>query len=171
MKTNMLPKYDISNNPTGCCPRFRPQAWEGKDLHFRDKPFVRAETHSVMHVPVDMGRVFGRVLGKLEADIDPNNYIVMSRDESAWKSEHLFATNKPVEGEEMVTMSGDFRTKVFEGPYSQARYWYEEMQAEAARRGTEDANIWFFYTTCPKCAKVYGKNYVVGLAEMKGQAH
>jgi len=26
--------------------------------------------------------------------------------------------------------------------------------------------MYFFYTTCPKCAKKYGKNYVVILAEV-----
>ena len=26
-------------------------------------------------------------------------------------------------------------------------------------------NNYFFYTTCPKCAKAYGENYVVGVAE------
>ena len=26
--------------------------------------------------------------------------------------------------------------------------------------------LYFFYTTCPKCAKHYGKNYVVGFAEV-----
>jgi hypothetical protein len=26
--------------------------------------------------------------------------------------------------------------------------------------------LYFFYTTCPKCAQVYGKNYVVLLAKI-----
>jgi hypothetical protein len=26
--------------------------------------------------------------------------------------------------------------------------------------------MYFFYTTCPKCAKVYGKNYTVLLAKI-----
>jgi hypothetical protein len=26
--------------------------------------------------------------------------------------------------------------------------------------------LYFFYTTCPKCAKYYGKNYVVLLAQV-----
>jgi hypothetical protein len=26
--------------------------------------------------------------------------------------------------------------------------------------------LYFFYTTCPKCAKYYGKNYVVLLAQI-----
>lgn len=26
--------------------------------------------------------------------------------------------------------------------------------------------VYFFYTICPKCAKYYGKNYVIGVAEV-----
>ena len=40
------------------------------------------------------------------------------------------------------------------------------MKDAAAERGKTDGEVWFFYTTCPKCAKVYGKNYVVGIAEV-----
>ncbi|MCP5036490.1 MAG: hypothetical protein GY945_02705 [Rhodobacteraceae bacterium] len=166
MKLNVLPKYDMSDNPTGCCPRFDPESWQDVELHFADKPFVRAETKSVMHVPVNMGKVFGRVMAKLEPDFDEDNYIVLSRDPNAWKGEHLFASDKPVEGEEMVTLSGDFVTAVFEGSFRQTGDWYDVMKAKAAGQGNEDADVWFFYTTCPKCAKVYGKNYVVGLAKV-----
>ena len=35
---------------------------------------------------------------------------------------------------------------------------------KAKRR--ELKKMYFFYTTCPKCAKVYGKNYVVLFAKV-----
>ena len=129
---------------------------------------MRAETKSVMHVPVNMGKVFSRVQSHVEAatGFDPDNTIVRSRDLSPRKSEHLFAADQPVPDEEMVTLSGDFVTKVFEGPYKDAKDWYDEMKQLAAGRGKADGEVWFFYSTCPKCAKVYGKNYVVGLAEV-----
>ena len=39
---------------------------------------------------------------------------------------------------------------------------------QAARdHGNAPGTVWFFYTTCPKCAKAYGKNYVVGLVQLK----
>lgn len=166
MKTNSLPFYDMSDNPTGCCPRFKPEGWDGVELKLRDKPFVRAETTSVLHVPLNMGKVMSRVFEHMEASgaYDETDFIVMSRDLSPWKGEHLFAAGNPVEDEEMTTVSGDFITKVFEGSYRNAKHWHDEMQALAAARGAKDAEVWFFYTTCPKCAKTYGKNYVVGLA-------
>ena len=169
MQTNQVPHYDLSDNTTGCCARFSPEGWDDQELHFKDKPFLRATTKSVMHVPVNMGSVFTRVQTKLEdADaIDEDNILVLSNDLSAWKAEHLFATDKPIEGEEMVTLSGEFVTKVFEGPYRDARNWYTEMQDVARTQGAVPGKVYFFYTTCPICAKAYGRNYVVGVAELK----
>ena len=54
MKTNTLPKYDSSDNPTNCCPRFKPDGWDEQELHFEDKLFVKAETRSLAHIPLNM---------------------------------------------------------------------------------------------------------------------
>jgi hypothetical protein len=166
MKTNETPRYDASVNTTGCCPKFNPEGWDSQDLHFKDKRFVRAITHSVMHIPMDMGSVFARVNKHMEdaSASDEEQSIVLSREISPWGSEHLFAVSKPVPDEEMTTLSGDFITKVFEGPFSQARTWDGEMRQIARDRKAEPSDVYFFYTTCPKCAKAYGKNYVVGIA-------
>jgi hypothetical protein len=165
MKMNELPHYDDSDNPTGCCPRFNPEGWDGQDLHFKNKNFVRATTKSAMHVPLNMGRVFERVQRKMSdaGAYDPDDCIVLSRDLSPWKAEHLFAVSAPVPEEERVTLTGDFVTKVFEGRYRHAKDWYAEMQGLAIAAGATPDEVYFFYTTCPKCAKTYGKNYVVGL--------
>jgi hypothetical protein len=168
MQTNALPPYDMSVNTTGCCPKFNPQGWEAQELHFRDKQFLRANTRSVMHVPFNMGKVFARVLAHIEAAgaLDARDYIVLSRDKSAFGAEHLFAVAKSVPDEEMTTLSGDFITKVFEGPYKEAAHWHAQMADLVRARGGEPKSMWFFYTTCPKCAKAYGQNYVVGVAEV-----
>ncbi|BAV51091.1 hypothetical protein MesoLj113a_63910 [Mesorhizobium sp. 113-1-2] len=168
MQTNETPRYDGSVNTTGCCPRFNPVGWDGQELHFKDKRFVKATTRSVMHVPVNMGKVFARVNKHIDdaGACDNGQFIVLSRDISPWRSEHLFAVSKPVPGEEMTTLSGDYVTKVCEGPYSQAKTWNEEMREVARARNTKARNVYFFYTTCPKCAKAYGKNYAIGVVAL-----
>ena len=168
MQTNELPRYDDSVNTTGCCPKFNPEGWDGAEMHFKDMPVLRAVTMSAMHIPLNMGKVFSRVQSHIEqADAyDPAHCIVLSRDPSPWSGEHLFAVTKPVADEEMTTLSGDFITKVFEGPYRKAKDWYDEMKDLVRNRGKTPGEVWFFYTTCPKCAKAYGKNYVVGVAEV-----
>jgi hypothetical protein len=40
------------------------------------------------------------------------------------------------------------------------------MERHVAKKGRHLQKLYFFYTTCPKCAKVYGKNYVVGVAQV-----
>jgi hypothetical protein len=44
----------------------------------------------------------------------------------------------------------------------------EGRRDEAVRRRPRRAleTLYFFYTTCPKCAKHYGKNYVVAVAKV-----
>jgi hypothetical protein len=115
-----------------------------------------------------MGAVFTRVGGRLEdaGAYDPAEYITLSREISPWRAEHLFVATKGVPDEEMVRVSGDFLTRVFEGPYSQMGEWARTMAAAAEAEGKPGAEVWFYYPTCPKCAKVYGKNYVVGLAKL-----
>lgn len=167
MRTNETPTYDTAVNETGCCYRFNPEGWDRRRLHFEKKPFVRAKTRSALHVPLNVGRVFARVMARIEAAHanDLAHTLVLSRDPSAWEGEHLFAVTKAVPGEEMATLSGDFVTRVFEGPYRKARDWHAEMQDTVEAEGKTPGRIWFFYTTCPKCAEAYGKNYVIGVAE------
>ncbi|MDU8911620.1 hydrolase [Aestuariicoccus sp. MJ-SS9] len=168
MDTNALPRYDTGTNTTGCCPKFNPIGWDNQTLHFRDKPFVRALTKSAMHVPLNMGTVFTRVQEHIEdsAAFDPEQMIVLSHDLSPWEGEHFFAVTREVEDEEMVTLSGDYMTRVFEGPYSQAKDWMHDMEVAARANGKEPKTVYMFYTTCPRCAKAYGENYVVGVVEV-----
>ena len=66
----------------------------------------------------------------------------------------------------MVKLSGAFLTHVVEGPYSKMPKWIEEMDGIVATRGAKLKKRYAWYTTCPKCAKTYGKNYVVMFAEL-----
>ena len=165
--TNAVPAYDVTDNPTNCCPRFTPEPWEGRELHFEDKAFVKASTISVFHMPLNMTSVFARTWKAItDAHAVNGGFLVLSHEDSPWHAEHLFAVSKPVAGAEIVTLTGDFLTKVFEGPFSNARTWVDEMKRYVVRHGRTIDTLYFFYTTCPKCAKHYGKNYVVGVAKV-----
>ena len=168
MEVNAVPSYDMSDNPTGCCPRFDPTGWDEQELHFADKLFVKAKTRSIMHVPINMGSVFVKTFKAIEragAQAD-DGFIVLSRDPSAWTGEHYFAVTRDVPGQEMVRMNGDFVTRVFEGPYRNAPEWSRETVERAKEDGKDVDELYFFYTTCPKCARHYGKNYVIAVARV-----
>ena len=168
MEENKLPKYDSSNNPTNCCPRFNCEGWEDQELHFRDKLFVKTHTWSILHIPLNMGSMYPRTMKAIEnaGAYSDDDFIVMSHDPSSWRGEHYFAVTKEVPGQEMVKISGDFLCKVFEGPYRDAGKWCQQMESYVKGKGKMLEKLFFFYTTCPKCAKEYGKNYVVAVAQV-----
>ena len=168
METNTVPGMDMSCNTTGCCPKFNPEGWDGRHLHFEDKLFVRANTRSLLHFPLNMGKVFARVqahIGEAGAQ-DPEGYLVLSRDLSPAEGEHFFAVTGDMPGEEMATLSGDFITRVFEGPYRKAKDWEHEMETAAVAAGKTAGAVYMFYTACLRCARAYGRNYVIGVAEI-----
>ena len=57
-------------------------------------------------------------------------------------------------------------TKVFKGSYQNVGKWAMEMAEYVKGKGKEIKKLYFSYTTCPKCAKAYGKNYVVLFAQI-----
>lgn len=168
MPFDKLPVYDTAKSETDCCTLIDPKEWDGLEVVFDNKLFVLARTHAVFHVPVDMGRVFSRVQAHLEAAdaYDPEGFLVLSRDLGAWTSEHFFAATRDVPDEEMVRLSGTFVTRVFDGPYSEGKRWYDEMKALAKARGNPDGEVYFFYTACPSCAEHYGHNYQIAFAQI-----
>ena len=92
--------------------------------------------------------------------------LMLSDENSLWGSDVYIGVSKEVPQAENVRISGTFLTKVFEGPYKNMGKWVKEMKAYVKAKGKELKKLYFFYTTCPACAKYYGKNYTVILAEV-----
>ena len=168
MVATTLPKFNMDNSETGCCPRFDPTGWDGEEFEFHHRPFVRSTTINVLHVPLNLGPVFKKTWRKIQAaDAAPlNEYLVLSSDLSAWRGEHYFAVTKPVPNVDMVSLTGRYFSQVFEGPYRQAGHWATEIASFIDLSGRELRRLYFFYTTCPSCAKYYGKNFVIAFAEV-----
>lgn len=74
--------------------------------------------------------------------------------------------SRDVKDGKMTTISGTFLSKVFEGHYKDMRKWIKEMERYVKSKGKEIKMQYFYYTTCSKCAKKYGKNYVVLLSKV-----
>ena len=92
--------------------------------------------------------------------------LMLTDEKSLWGADIYIDVSKEVPGAQMTTLSGIFLTKVFEGPYQNAGKWALEMKDCVKSKNKELKKIYFSYTTCPKCAKVYGKNYVVLFAQI-----
>ena len=152
---------------TGCCPRFDPEPWEGKEVTLEDKLFVKDHVCTFLHIPLNFGRKMKKNMKKIEqADAQAPEPLVLSECKSLWKDNLYISVSKEVPGAKMASVPGTFMTKVFEGPYKDAGKWAKEMKAHVESEGKDMKRMYFFYTTCPKCAKVYGKNYTVLLAQV-----
>ena len=164
-----LPNTYTDVNETGCCAIPDVDAWRDKVVTFENKKFIRMESSSVFFVPRNLDKIMTQIqqaATDAQAYPAPTQVMTLSRDLSPWKSEQLFAVTKEVDGVSNVTLDGTFATKVFEGPYKNARDWYLAMQNYAKELGHQASEVYLFYTTCPKCAKHYGKNYTIGLAKL-----
>lgn len=168
METNHLPKVSFDAPETGCCPRFNPEPWDGQTFVFENKLFVKGTTLNFLHMPLTMGRMIGKTWKQItDAGADSKDeFVLLSYDLSPWKGEHYFSVEKEVPGAEMVRLSGTYLTKVFEGPYRDAKKWVHEMDEYVKSQGKETQKLYFYYTTCPKCYKHYGKNYIVAFAQV-----
>ncbi len=152
---------------TGCCPRFNPEPWQEKEITFKDKLFIKDHVRSFMHIPLNFGQVMTKNMKRIEeAGALAPEPLVLSDEKSLWSSDVYIAVSKEVPGAEMAKISGTFLSKVFEGSYGNTSKWVRAMYDFIKSRGKEAKKLYFFYTTCPKCAKVYGKNYTVLLAEV-----
>jgi hypothetical protein len=76
------------------------------------------------------------------------------------------AVDKPVEKADNVSLSGDFLFKVYEGPFKDAGKWMKDFETHAGEQDLKVEKQYMWYTTCPKCAKKYGKNYVVVVGQV-----
>jgi hypothetical protein len=151
---------------TGCCPPFDPKPWDGKTKKFKDKLFLKDHVACFLHIPLNFGKVMVRDMALIEKAGAKNPEHIMLTDESLWGMDIYIAVDKEVPGAKMVRLSGDFLTKVFEGPYKDAGKWAKEMAVYVKSKGKELKKLYFSYTTCPACAKAYGKNYVVLFAQV-----
>jgi len=153
---------------TGCCEPFDPKPWENKTIVWKKKIFVKDHVTSFLHIPLNMGNIIVRNLALIEkAKAKAPHQLMLTDEKSMWGADIYIDVAKNVPGAEMVTLSGTFLTKVFEGPYQNAGTWGKEMTEYVEKKGKILKKLYFSYTTCPKCAKAYGKNYVVLFAEIE----
>lgn len=151
---------------TGCCPPFNPKPWDGKIKTFKDKLFLKSHVRCFLHIPLNFGKVMIRDMALIEKAGAKNPEHIMLTDGSLWGMDNYIAVTKEVPGAQMVRISGTFLTKVFEGPYKDEGKWIKEMSEYVKVKGKELKKIYSSYTTCPGCAKAYGKNYVILFAQV-----
>lgn len=157
----------MAKTETGCCPRFDPAPWQDKTVEWKDKLFIKKRVRSFFHIPLNIGSVMKKATEQMDkVDAASPDFFGIFDENSLWGSDAYLAVTKEVPEAQTEKISGTFMTKVFEGPYYNAGKWEKEMKSYVKESGKDAKKIYFYYTTCPKCAKFYGKTYTVILAQI-----
>jgi len=150
-----------------CCPKFDPAPWDEKEIVWNNKLFIKDSVLAFFHIPLNLKGKVIKNTGLMQKHMAMPDQFLMLMDERMFSADVYFAVTKEVPEATTIKMSGTFLSKVFEGPYKDAPKWMKAMNAYVASKGKQAQKIFSYYTTCPKCAKAYGKNYVVLLAKVE----
>ena len=154
--------------PTGCCPPFDPAPWDDQIIEWSEKLFIKDKVFCILNMPVNFGQVMTRIMTKAyKSGITVPDALCLSHHTSKWNMDVYLAVDKEVANAENVKLSGKFFSKVYEGPFKDTDKWGEDFKATVAEKGLIIKKWYMWYTTCPKCAKKYGKNYVVIIGEVE----
>jgi hypothetical protein len=152
---------------TGCCKRFDPAPWDKKGVAWKGKLFLKDSVFTLFNIPLNMGGVMKKNHEIItSAKAYPETPVMLYDCRGPFGADVYIEVTKAIKGAKMERISGTFLTKVFEGPYSKMGAWMSEMKKYVEAKGKKTEKFYTFYTTCPSCAKVYGKNYTVILAKV-----
>ncbi|MCX6664792.1 MAG: hypothetical protein NT038_01840 [Euryarchaeota archaeon] len=155
-------------NEEQCCPQFDPKLWDGKLFEWNNKKFIKDKVSTFLNIPLNFGSVMKRLDENVRnADATMSDFVCLSDHTSKWKMDLYLAVDKDIPNANNVTLSGKFLSKVYEGPFKDTGKWCKDFQQYATSKNVSVIKWYMWYTTCPKCAKKYGKNYVVIVAEVK----
>ncbi len=149
-----------------CCPEFIPAPWDESVFEWHNKPFIKEHVFTLFYMPLNFGKVMRRLdetVRNAEAAIPDG--LCLSDHTSKWNMDVYLAVDKEIPDAENVQLSGKFLSKVYEGPYKDTGKWCKDFESFAKTKALDIKKWYMWYTTCPKCAKKYGKNYVVILTE------
>jgi len=151
-----------------CCPEFDPILWDDKTFEWNSKLFIKDKVFTLFYMPMNFGNVMKRLDEKLtKAGATMPDYLGLSDHTSKWNMDIYLAVDKEVSEAENTTLSGKFYSKVYEGPFKDTGKWCKDFENLAKTKGFTITKWYMWYTTCPKCAKKYGKNYVVVIGQVE----
>jgi hypothetical protein len=151
-----------------CCPKFNPAPWDEKHHEWHGKKFIKDKVFTLFYMPVNFGRVMTRMITKVEkAGALTPDWLCLSDHVSPWRMDVYLAVEKEVPAAHNATISGKLISKVYEGPFKDTGKWMKDFAEYMKEKKHQMAKMYIWYTTCPKCAKKYGKNYVVILGKLK----
>jgi hypothetical protein len=158
----------MNKENTECCPKFNPKTWDEKIFEWKNKRFIKDKVFTFFYVPLNFGAAMTRSVKKIEdAGEKMSEGMTLSTHPSKWHMDLYLAVNKEIVGAENVVLSGKFISKVYEGGFKDTGIWIKDFESYVKTKKMTMKKMYMWYTTCPKCAKKYGKNYVVIVGEVR----
>ena len=152
---------------TECCPKFDPQPWEDKVFDWKDKKFIKDKVFTFFYMPMNFSKVMRKLDAKIrKAEATMPDWICLSDHTSKWNMDLYLSVDKDIPDCENTALNGKFFSKVYEGPFKDTGKWSKDYKIKAKDKGFDIKKWYMWYTTCPKCAKKYGKNYVVLMSKI-----
>ena len=149
-----------------CCPQFDPAPWQERWLTLDGKNFAKDRVRSFLRIPLNFGAVMARNMAAIQAaGAEAKDMLVLSDENSIWGADVYLEVARDVPGLRMASISGTFLAQAYEGSYRDIPKWIADIKLRVANKGKTLKKLYFYYTTCPKCAQKYGKNYVVLFAQ------
>jgi hypothetical protein len=150
-----------------CCPKFDPAPWDDKMHAWDSKRFIKDKVRTLFYMPLNFGSVMKRAMRTLqETGTTMPESLCLSDHTSRWNMDVYLGVDKEVKGAQNTTLSGKFYSRVYEGDFKNTGEWCTDFESQAKAKGFEIKKWYMWYTTCPKCAKKYGKNYVVVVGQV-----
>jgi len=152
---------------TICCPEFDPTQWDDKILEWHNKKFIKDKVFTLFFMPVNFGGVMKRIDERVtRAGATVPDSLCLADHTSKWNMDIYLAVDKEIPDAENTSLSGKYYCKVYEGPFQDTGKWCKDFENVAKSKGYSVKKWLMWYTTCPKCAKKYGKNYVAIISEI-----
>lgn len=150
-----------------CCPKFDPIPWNDTFIEWANKHFIQDKVCTFFYMPLNFGSVMKRLDNiTRNANASIPDYLCLSDHTSMWNMDVYLAVDKEILNAKNTQISGKFYSKVYEGSYNETGKWMKDFETTLKTKELTTKKMYMWYTTCPKCAKKYGKNYVVIFAEL-----
>lgn len=154
-----------------CCPDLNTEYWENKEHNWENKKFITDSMRTLFHMPFPW--VIGKKLMKLWSQAqnscaeleNKEDTLFLFNDPSAFKSNIFLTVKNDVKDARNTTISGNFISKVYDGPYKDVPKFMKQMKSTLKKQGKEVKDFYIHYAYCPKCSKEYGHNYMVLFAK------
>jgi len=137
------------------------------EFEWKNKLFIKDKVFTILYMPVNFGTVMTRMQANVEkVGAKSPEWLCLSEHTSMWNMNTYLAVDRDIPAANTIAMSGKFISVVYEGDFSKTGDWMKDFDEYAKAKGYTVSSVYMWYTTCPKCAKKYGKNYVVVIGKV-----